>query len=253
MPRYRIFSLTSFERHLLTARPQFAALHQRFSFRPCDVVVGCRKGWTMKRLWIWPLVMLFATGVLLAPAWGQVPGIRITPVLQTSTTLSGQSLQFPLFRNQVTSLLVEIAPGGENTRHQHPVPNLIYVLEGSVTIDTEGVGQRTFTAGQVFIEPVNQWHRAFNSGTVVHRAVAVFSGEARKSNFVRPPGLTPTGVRSTTILQTTTTAIGQPIMFPAFPSGITASRRGICARSSQSSPPASCPPVPIRFRRASAS
>lgn len=140
----------------------------------------------MKRLWIWPLVMLFATGVLLAPAWGQVPGIRITPVLQTSTTLSGQSLQFPLFRNQVTSLLVEIAPGGENTRHQHPVPNLIYVLEGSVTIDTEGVGQRTFTAGQVFIEPVNQWHRAFNSGTVVHRAVAVFSGEAGKSNFGAP-------------------------------------------------------------------
>lgn len=169
----------------------------------------------MWRMAIGLVALLSLLPVLAAPASGQ-PGIQITTALQTTTTIAGQPIEFPHFRNQVTALLVEFAPGGVNPRHQHPVPNTVYVLEGTVTIEVEGQAPRTFGPGQAFVEPINVWHSAFNRGTTTHKAIAVFAGEQGKPNFVRPPGLNPEGVKSTTVFQGTTDLVGRLILFPLF-------------------------------------
>ncbi|MGH7207182.1 MAG: cupin domain-containing protein [Nitrospiraceae bacterium] len=113
-------------------------------------------------------------------------GFRATPLLQGTRTVIGQEIQFPLFRNQISALLVEIAPGGETGRHQHPVPTFVYVLEGTVTIAHEGHPQHVATAGQSFLESVNTWHNGRNLGTTPLKLLVVFSGEEGKPNLVRP-------------------------------------------------------------------
>ena len=74
------------------------------------------------------LVLLLGVASIGGAAWAQAAGLKATMILQASTTPGGQPIQFPLFRNQFTASLVEIAPGGQVGRHMHPVPVLVYII-----------------------------------------------------------------------------------------------------------------------------
>ena len=102
------------------------------------------------------------------------------------STVTGQPLQYPLFRNQVTASILEIAPGGETGRHMHPNPTFVYVLEGTLTVDIEGHGQKVYTQGQSYLEAINHWHNGLNRGTSPVKVLVVFAGEEGKANLVRP-------------------------------------------------------------------
>jgi quercetin dioxygenase-like cupin family protein len=139
----------------------------------------------MGRKAVFAFVTAVVIGFIGGTALAQV-GFRATTVFQGTRTTIGQQIQFPLFRNQITALLVEIAPGGETGRHQHPAPTFVYVLEGTVTIAHEGHPQAVYTAGQAFLEAVNTWHNGRNLGTTPLKLLVVFSGEEGKPNLVRP-------------------------------------------------------------------
>ncbi len=140
----------------------------------------------MGRKAVFAFVTAVAISLIGVTALAQV-GFRATAVFQGTRTVIGQEIQFPLFRNQITALLVEIAPGGETGRHQHPAPTFVYILEGTVTIAHEGGHpQVVYTAGQAFLESVNTWHNGRNLGTTPLKLLVVFSGEEGKPNLVRP-------------------------------------------------------------------
>jgi len=142
-----------------------------------------------KRTVVLPAVLpiAVAAAALLAsgPGLAQV-GYRATPVLQTTTSTMGQPLVFPSLRPQVTVALIELAPGGEAGRHIHPVPFVIHVLEGTVTLVTEGHPTRTFNAGQAFAAPVNHWHDVLNRSAAPVRLLAVVIGQEGTPGTIRP-------------------------------------------------------------------
>jgi quercetin dioxygenase-like cupin family protein len=131
------------------------------------------------------LAVVIVVVLLTPPVWGQV-GFRATMVIQGTRTVAAQEIQFPLFRNQFTALILEIAPGGQVGRHLHPVPMLAYVLEGSVTVEMEGQTPMTFRQGQAYLEAVNSWHNAVNPGSTTTKLLVVFAGEEGKPVLVRP-------------------------------------------------------------------
>ena len=63
------------------------------------------------------LALLLSATSLGGVAWAQATGLKATTILQAATTPEGQPIQFPLFRNQFTASLVEIAAGGQVGRH----------------------------------------------------------------------------------------------------------------------------------------
>lgn len=132
------------------------------------------------------LGFLLSTALLGGVAWAQAVGVRSTLILQASTTPSGQPLEFPVFRNQFTTSLVEIAPGGQVGRHMHPVPVMVYILEGELTVETDGQQPRTYKAGQAALEVVNTWHNGLNRGSAPLKFLAVFAGEEGKPVTIRP-------------------------------------------------------------------
>lgn len=83
-------------------------------------------------------------------------------------------------------MLAEVEPGGQVGRHMHPVPLFVYMLEGTLSIEIEGHGTETFTAGQGFAEVVNTWHNGRNLGDVPARFLIVFAGQKGTPNLVRP-------------------------------------------------------------------
>ena len=119
-------------------------------------------------------------------AWAQAIGLNSTMLLQASTTPSGQPVEFPQVRNQFMAVHVEIAPGGQVGRHMHPVPVMVYILEGELTVEADGQQPRIYKAGQAALEVVNTWHNGLNRGSGLLRFVAVFAGEEGKPVTIRP-------------------------------------------------------------------
>ena len=115
---------------------------------------------------------ILAVASFAAPASAQDParalekGVTATPLV---STLGGfrQVTSIPVI---ITGQVVEIAPGGQTGRQRFAVPTYIYVLEGTITTNTEGgpvgvSGVQYHTAGQSYSDPVGVWNNYMNNGT----------------------------------------------------------------------------------------
>jgi quercetin dioxygenase-like cupin family protein len=120
-----------------------------------------------------------------APPSGPI-GFKITQILETTTTAAGQPIRFPQGDNQMTGFIIELAPGGQVGRHVHPVPLFSYILEGTLTVEVEGHGTRTFRAGEGFVDVVNLWHNGRNLGDRPVRFLVVFAGQKGTPTAIRP-------------------------------------------------------------------
>ncbi|WP_144128056.1 cupin domain-containing protein [Catellatospora sichuanensis] len=79
------------------------------------------------------------------PAW---------PITSVLTTLSEEAPPTVPQPTQVTTLLVEIPPGGRGLPpHRHSGPVFGYMLEGEMKFELEGEPERVLRAGEAFWEP----------------------------------------------------------------------------------------------------
>lgn len=161
------------------------------------------------------VALMYAGEVQSAPA----PGITPRVLLQTTTTITGQPLQFSLFRNQVVAVLAELDPGGQTSPQRFFVPVVLYVLEGTLTVEIEGQTPRTITAGQALVPPINASTNGANRGTTAVRWLFVAFADASKP--VATPAAAPVGFRRTVVLRTTKTFMGEDIVFPLLANQLT--------------------------------
>lgn len=92
-------------------------------------------------------------------------GVKTSPLV-TSLGAFRQPTSIPIV---MSGQIVEIAPGGQTGRERTLVPSFLYVLEGTLTTNTEGGpigvgGVQYHAAGQSYSEPVGLWHTNSNSG-----------------------------------------------------------------------------------------
>jgi quercetin dioxygenase-like cupin family protein len=113
-------------------------------------------------------------------------GLTLTPILEETTTFTGQPLHFPSGQSQFTAVLAEVAPGGQVGRHLHPMPLFVYILEGTLTIEMEGHGTHAFSAGQGLVEVLHTWHNGRNLGDTPVKFLIVFAGQEGTPNLLRP-------------------------------------------------------------------
>lgn len=123
-----------------------------------------------------------------APAQEGQP-VKITPILKTTTTVTGQKLAYPLKNPEVTALIAEIPPGREVGWHKHPNIRYVYVVEGVLTIEMENGMRRDYPAGSVFVEAVETRHHGMNLGSGPLKVLFIDHAEEGQSNMVRmePP------------------------------------------------------------------
>jgi quercetin dioxygenase-like cupin family protein len=134
--------------------------------------------------------MLFAgfTGLLLGgtAAWAQQEAaVKTTPLLKTTTTITGQRLEYPSKNPQVTVTMVEIPPGVDVGWHEHPNIRYVYVIDGTLTIELEDGTRRDFPAGTIFVEAVRTRHHGLNKGSTPARVLFIDHSEEGQSNMVR--------------------------------------------------------------------
>ena len=113
--------------------------------------------------------------------------VRVTPLLQTTTSWNGQPLAYPAGPAEITALQVEVAPGGETGWHQHPVPSFGFVLEGTLEVTLKDGQVKRLNPGDALAEVVNTTHNGRNVGTVPVKIVVFYAGTPGQSLTIKAP------------------------------------------------------------------
>lgn len=96
----------------------------------------------------------------------------------TRKVLLQQDLAIPGYTAALVA--VEIPVGGREGRHTHPGTVIVYVQEGTLTLDYEGKPTATYTTGQTFSVEPGKIHEGMNKGNTTVRALASFIIEKGK-------------------------------------------------------------------------
>jgi quercetin dioxygenase-like cupin family protein len=139
-----------------------------------------RRGGVMKRpLWCFALVLVAAG------ARADEPYRRVEEVLSASETVVGERLRYPDGATPtVHAVVITLQPGERTARHRHGVPLFAYVLEGELTVDYAGHGQRFYRKGDALLEAMNVFHVGQNTGASPLRILAVYLGAAGRPETV---------------------------------------------------------------------
>jgi len=111
-------------------------------------------------------------------------GMDAKVVMKSNRTIADQPLVLPMTdKPEITAMVVTIEPGGHSNLHRHPVPTIVYVLEGALDVHEGGV-VRSHKVGEAVIEPLNSNMQAVNPGNVPTKLIVVQVGEEGKPNAV---------------------------------------------------------------------
>ena len=99
------------------------------------------------------------------------------PSVQRKVLLQ-QDLQVP--NNQIVLVEVTIPVGGREGRHTHPGAAVVYVQEGALTLDYEGMPTKTYKVGESFYIETGKVHEGINNGNMPVKALASFVVEKGK-------------------------------------------------------------------------
>jgi quercetin dioxygenase-like cupin family protein len=103
--------------------------------------------------------------------------VKVTRLLQTSTTATGQPIVYPKGTAEVSILRVEIPPGAQTDWHKHPVPIFGLVESGVLTVNFIDGTKKTLRAGDAMAEAVNVMHNGVNEGKEPVKLLIFVAGE----------------------------------------------------------------------------
>lgn len=83
--------------------------------------------------------------------------------------------------NQSAALVeLTIPPGEREGRHIHPGAVVVYILQGALTVSTDGAPLKTYQTGETFYIPPGTVHEGINNGQSTMKALASFVSEKGK-------------------------------------------------------------------------
>jgi quercetin dioxygenase-like cupin family protein len=131
-----------------------------------------------------PRGLVLAAGlVVLAAAAAAGEPAKSTLLLQADRTNTGAPIAYPRTdAPEITTMIVEIAPGASTARRSHPYPTHGYVLEGSLEVVAEGGTRNRYEAGDAFLETVGTVHQGFNVGQGPLRILVTYIGVMGEAN-----------------------------------------------------------------------
>ena len=88
---------------------------------------------------------------------------------------------------QVSSDILTLEPGQETGWHRHRVPQFVYVLEGSLSVEYDAGVVKEYPAGTAYLEAEDIWHNATNKGDDAVRTLVVYMGAEGARNTVERP------------------------------------------------------------------
>jgi quercetin dioxygenase-like cupin family protein len=103
--------------------------------------------------------------------------LKFENVVETEKNAMGQKIVYPDFKDAKVSMMKITFPPGESTGwHKHIIPVFSYILQGTLTIETEDHQIMEFKEGSSFAEMVNVYHQGTNKGDKDLIAFVIYLG-----------------------------------------------------------------------------
>ncbi len=113
--------------------------------------------------------------------------VKVTQLLKTTQTWNGAPIKYPQGQAEVTSLMIEIAPGGETKWHEHPVPSFGILLEGSLEVSLADGKKKLVKPGEALAEVIATAHNGVNVGKTPVKLIVFYAGAVDKQLTVPRP------------------------------------------------------------------
>lgn len=112
-------------------------------------------------------------------------GFETKSLIKSGQTRDHEPIVYPKTEKpEIITVIGTLQQGGRTALHEHPVPVIVYVLEGEIELQTEGGESHQYKTGDAYIESVNRRHQAINKGNAPARVLVVFVGEEGKPTTV---------------------------------------------------------------------
>ena|SRR5689334_6893173 len=105
----------------------------------------------------------------------QVPGLNRTDLQEHDLSVPGR---------MVIQNRVRVSPEAPAVRHKHPGEEIIYVLDGTLEYDIDGIGPKTYKAGEALMVPPETVHSVRNVGSGDAAELATYVVEKGKPFLV---------------------------------------------------------------------
>ena len=115
---------------------------------------------------------------LAAPLAAQAPAITRTVLNRGDMTHAGY---------EAVTAKADFPVGGSTGKHTHPGDEVSYVLEGTLTLEVDGMMAKTLKAGDVFMIPAGKAHNATAAGGGKAVVIANYLVEKGKPMTVAVP------------------------------------------------------------------
>ena len=126
-----------------------------------------------------------------AQAIEQSQTVKVTQLLKTTQSWNGAPIKYPQGQAEVTSLMIEIAPGGETNWHEHPVPSFGVLLEGTLEVSLADGRKKLIKPGEALAEVIATAHNGRNVGKTPIKLIVFYAGAADKPVTVPRPEARP--------------------------------------------------------------
>jgi quercetin dioxygenase-like cupin family protein len=117
--------------------------------------------------------------------------VKVTQLLKTTQSWNGATIKYPEGQAEITSLMIEIAPGGETQWHEHSVPSFGVVLEGTLEVSLTDGRKKIINPGEAVAEVIATAHNGRNIGKTPVKLLVFYAGAVGKQLTVPRPDAKP--------------------------------------------------------------
>lgn len=103
--------------------------------------------------------------------------LKIEKMLESDVNSMGQKIVYPQMKDAAVTMMKITFPQGETTGwHKHEIPVFSYILEGTLTVETEDHKITEFKENSCFVESYNIYHKGTNKGNTDLVVFVVYLG-----------------------------------------------------------------------------
>jgi quercetin dioxygenase-like cupin family protein len=105
---------------------------------------------------------LTAHDAALADEASESAGVTWDELTRTTTNVVNDPITYPTGTSEIYVEIGTFEKDAQTPLHQHPVPIVVYMLEGELEVRVDGADPHRMLPGQAFVEPQNRNMQAFN-------------------------------------------------------------------------------------------
>jgi quercetin dioxygenase-like cupin family protein len=103
--------------------------------------------------------------------------LKIEKLMESDVNSTGQKILYPQVKDAAVTMMKITFPPGETTGwHKHDIPVFSYILDGTLTVETEDHKITEFKENSCFAESYNIYHKGTNKGEIDLVVLVIYLG-----------------------------------------------------------------------------